>query len=109
MASTMEAVHLSQRVPPIDARRVEYGTRKRGIIVRSVNRIPQLHSSRPSMRGCLFARANSKIAQLFAPPRLCSLIEGGLSISRFLRNSITSRTIGLIRSLIMPVNDDRVR
>jgi len=61
-APTVEAVHLSRRVPPFDAQRVEYGTRKRGIIVRSANRIPRLHSSRPSSRGCLFARANRKIA-----------------------------------------------
>lgn len=62
-ASTMEAVHLSRRVPPFDARRArgDEKTRNHRPFGQSYFAIT-LIAVPSSSRGCLFARANRKIA-----------------------------------------------
>lgn len=108
-ASTMEAVHLSRR----------------GAFLRSTRGVSSMgrektRNHRPFGQSCsaitLIASEVRGVACLHELterlPTVCPSVagyRGWLSISRFLRNSITGRTIGLIRSLITPVDDDWVR
>jgi len=105
-ASTMEAVHLSRRVSPFDARRVEGWENEESSSVRRIVFRDYTHHVRVHGVACLHEQTERLPTVCPLETRLSRVV---IDFSLLLRNSITGRTIGLIWSLITSVDDDWVR